>query len=381
MFISALCQEQEVKTMNYFSNLIKNVDKVIIAVVAILAVISILMIGSTTIETGFFSRDVIVQAAAYIIGTVAILGILSFNYTMFSGMEKQLYILSIVLLLLVYIPGLGIEQFSSRAWISLGFITVQPSEIVKILFILIMAGYLDEHKDDLYNFKGLIKAGMVAAPIILIVLKEDLGSALVFAAIWVFMIFFAGINLKVFAKFFALVAASVPVAFVFMANHQKERIEAFLHPSNLSLQGNYQVWQSKIAIGSGGVFGKGLFKGTQKELNFIPVQTSDFFFSVVGEELGLIGGLTIIGLFTILLTRMANIVKNAIDFYGALVVVGVIGMFTFQIFENIAMTIGLMPVTGITLPFLSYGGSSIVSNMLALGFVLDVCIRNKGINF
>lgn len=367
--------------MNNFSNLIKNVDKAIIIVIGLLAVLSILMIGSTQISTGFFSRDVIVQIAAYILGTIAVFVILSFNYNMFSGLEKYLYILALVLLLLVYIPGLGYEQFGARSWINLRFITIQPSEIVKILFILIMAGYLNEHRDDLYNFKGLIKAGLVAAPIIVLVLKEDLGSALVFAAIWVVMIFFAGINLKVFAKFFALVVAAVPVAYVFMAEYQRERIEAFLHPENLALSGNYQVWQSKIAIGSGGVFGKGLFNGTQKELDFIPVQTSDFIFSVIGEELGMIGGLAVIGLFTIMLVRMANIVRNALDFYGALVVAGIIGMFAFQIFENIAMTIGLMPVTGITLPFLSYGGSSIISNMLALGLVLDVGMRSKGINF
>ena len=368
--------------MNNFSNLIKNVDKAIIVVITLLAVTSILMIGSTQINSGgFISRDVIVQIAAYILGIIAIFVILSFNYSMFSGLEKYLYILSLVLLLLVYVPGLGYEQFGARSWINLRFITIQPSEIVKILFILIMAGYLNEHRDDLYNFKGLIKAGIVAAPIIVLVLKEDLGSALVFAAIWVVMIFFAGINLKVFAKFFALVVAAVPVAYVFMAEYQRERIEAFLHPENLDLSGNYQVWQSKIAIGSGGVFGKGLFNGTQKELDFIPVQTSDFIFSVIGEELGMVGGIAVIGLFTILLVRMANIIRNALDFYGALVVAGIIGMFAFQIFENIAMTIGLMPVTGITLPFLSYGGSSIISNMLALGLVLDVGMRSKGINF
>ena len=207
--------------MNNFSNLIKNVDKAMIIVIGLLAATSILMIGSTQISTGFFSRDVIVQIAAYILGTIAIFVILSFNYSMFSGLEKYLYILSLVLLLMVYIPGLGMEQFGARSWINLRVITIQPSEIVKILFILIMAGYLNEHRDDLYNFKGLIKAGIVAAPIIVIVLKEDLGSALVFAAIWVVMIFFAGINLKVFAKFFALVVAAVPVAYVFMAEYQR----------------------------------------------------------------------------------------------------------------------------------------------------------------
>ncbi len=367
--------------MNYFSNLIKNVDKVIIAVVVLLAALSILMIGSTQISNGFFSREVLVQIIAYGIGLVAVIVILNFNYNMFAGMEKYLYILSLLLLFLVYIPGLGIEQYGARSWINLKVTTVQPSEFVKILFILIMAGYLDEHKDDLYNFKGLIKAGIVAAPIIIIVLKEDLGSALVFSVAWAVMVFFAGIDLKVFGKFFALVLAAVPVAYVFMADYQKERIEAFLHPDNLSLEGNYQVYQSKVAIGSGGITGKGLFNGTQKELDFIPVQTSDFIFSVIGEELGLIGGLAVIGLFTIMLVRMAGIVRDSLDFYGALVVSGIIGMFAFQIFENIAMTMGLMPVTGITLPFLSSGGSSIISNMIALGLVLDVSMRSKSINF
>lgn len=366
--------------MNYFSNLIKNVDKVIIAVVVLLACLSILMIGSTQINNGFISREVVVQCIAYFIGLVGVIIILNFNYNMFAGMEKYLYVLSILLLLSVYTP-LGEVRYDARSWINLGVTTIQPSEFVKILFVLIMAGYLNEHKDDLYNFKGLLKSGIVAAPIIVIVLKEDLGSALVFSFMWVAMVFFAGINLKVFGKFFALVVAAVPVAYVFMADYQKERIEAFLHPDNLNLSGNYQVWQSKVAIGSGGVFGKGLFNGTQKELEFIPVQTSDFIFSVIGEELGLVGGLAVIGLFTIMLIRMTGIVRDALDFYGALVVAGFIGMFAFQIFENIAMTMGLMPVTGITLPFLSAGGSSIMSNMFAIGLVLDVGMRSKGINF
>lgn len=366
--------------MNYFSNLIKNVDKVIITVVVLLAGLSILMIGSTQISSGFLSREVIVQIIAYGIGLVGVIIILNFNYSMFEGMGKYLYILSILLLLSVYTP-LGVELFGARSWIDLGVTTIQPSEFVKILFVLIMAEYLNEHKDDLYNFKGLLKAGIVAAPIIVIVLKEDLGSALVFSFMWVAMVFFAGIDAKVFAKFFALVVAAIPVAYVFMADYQKERIEAFLHPENLALSGNYQVWQSKVAIGSGGITGKGLFNGTQKELDFIPVQSSDFIFSVIGEELGLIGGLAVIGLFTIMLVRMAGIVRDSLDFYGALVVSGFIGMFAFQIFENIAMTMGLMPVTGITLPLLSAGGSSIMSNMFAIGLVLNVGMRSKGINF
>lgn len=367
--------------MNNFNMLKNNVDKVIISVILILAIISITMIGSTHISSGFIGRDTIVQSVAYIIGTVCAIFITSFHYGIFRGQERWLYGISILLLLLVYIPGLGKEQFGSRAWIDLRVTTLQPSEIVKILFVFLMASYLSKHKDDLYNFKGLILAGLYAAPIILIVLKEDLGSALVFASIWLAMIFFAGINLKVFARFFALFFALIPVSYIFMAGYQKERIEAFLHPTNLSLQGNYQVWQGKVAMGSGGLFGNGLFNGTQKELEFIPVQTSDYIFSVIVEELGFIGGLVIIALFVILLLRFTKIVRESTDLYGALIVIGFIGMFLFQIFENLAMNMGIMPVTGITLPFLSYGGSSIISNMLAIGIILSVNAKGRGMAF
>lgn len=366
--------------MNNFSNLTKNVDKIMIATVLALATISILTITSVNMDSEGISREVIVQSAAYILGAIGVIIILTQNYNIFVGLEKPLYITSLALLLSVYTP-LGVELFSARSWIDLGFTTIQPSEFVKILFILLMANYLQDHQDTLYNFKGLIKAGIYAAPIIVIVLKEDLGSALVFAATWLTMIFFAGIDLKVFSKFIGLVVCAIPVAYVFMADYQKERIEAFLHPENLDLSGNYQVWQSKVAIGNGGLTGTGLFNGTQKQLDFIPVQSSDFIFSVIGEELGLIGGLFVIGLFGLLLYRMATVVRDALDFYGALVVSGVIGMFGFQIFENVAMTMGLMPVTGITLPFLSYGGSSILSNMAAFGLVLNVGMRSKAINF
>ena len=369
------------KTMNNFSKLNKNINKPICIVVALLALLSVTMIGSKTVSSGFVTKSVIVQSAAFIIGTIAVIVLLNYNYTMFRGKEKMLYIASVVCLLLVYVPGLGVERYGARSWINLVIIDFQPSELVKIFYILILAGYFEKHQDELYNFRCLIKAGLVAAPIILIVLKEDLGSALVFATIWLLMLIVAGIDGKTFAKFLAIVIAIMPVTYVFMANHQKDRIEAFLHPDNLALPANYQVWQSKIAIGSGGFFGKGLFKGTQKELDFIPVQTSDFIFSIIGEELGFVGGLAVIVMYGILLFEMMKTASRSKDLYGSLIVVGVVGMFIFQIFENIAMTMGIMPVTGVTLPFLSYGGSSVVSNMLALAMVLNVGVRNSRLNF
>lgn len=368
--------------MKYFINLLKNIDRWILVIVGIFAIFSVTIIASIHYqESGFTNRETLVQIIAYVIGLFCWIPLIYFHYNITKGHVKYLYVASIFLLLLVYIPGLGIEQNGARAWINLRVTTIQPSEIVKILYIFIMANYFNDHYEDLYNFKGLLKSALVAAPIILIVLKEDLGSALVFSSIWLFMVFFAGIKLKPLGQFFGLVAAFVPVGYMFMADYQKERIESFLHPDNLNIGGNYQVYQSKIAIGSGGLFGQGVFNRAQMALDYVPIQSSDFIFAVIIEETGFLGGMCLIGLFTIFFIRLTKIFHEAYDFYGALIVVGVIGMFMFQVFENIAMTMGLMPVTGITLPFISYGGSSIISNMMAVGIILGISARNKGINF
>ena len=368
--------------MKKFFEPLKAVDKKILLVVCALGCISLLMLESTVYDGGFvLNRAVLVQALAYFLGFVAMLFVLQVDYSLFFGITKPMYIASIILLLSVYIPGLGIEQYGSRAWINLGITTLQPSEFVKILFIFLMATYLTDHREDIKKFRGVVLAGLYAVPIILIVLKEDLGSALVYMSIWIFMVFFAGIDYKIFLKSIIGVAAAIPIAYNFLGDYQKDRIEALLHPDHLSLPGNYQVWQSKVAIGSGGFFGKGLFKGTQKEMDFIPVQQSDFIFSVVVEELGFIGGFAVILLYGILLYRFIKIISNAVDWHGALIVTGFTAMFLFQIFENIAMTMGIMPVTGITLPLLSGGGTSVIASLIGIGIVLNVGMNSKKIRF
>lgn len=367
--------------MHSFWKFWRKSDKVLMALPLCFAALSIIMISSVSYEGGFIlSRDVVIQSAAYFIG-FGIMFFLAFtDYHFFEDIGKYLYLGSILFLLSVYVPGLGIISNGARSWINLGITTFQPSEIVKITFTLLMASYLSKHRETLKTLKGILLSALYAAPFIIIIVKEDLGSATVFCFIWVFMIFFAGIDYGIFAKFAGIFLLSLPIAYKFMAPYQKRRIDAFLHPSDLDLPGNYHVWNSKVAIGSGGFQGKGLFQGTQKELNFLPVQKSDFIFSVISEELGMIGGTMVIVFFAVLLYRMARVVYNAKDLYGALIAIGFIGMFLFQVFENIAMTMGLMPVTGVTLPFISYGGSSILSNMIALGFLfsIDLASRSKG---
>lgn len=370
--------------MKYFRDLLKNIDKFLLVIPLIFAVISVIIIGSTAYEDSFvFTRNIKIQILAFCIGFVAIAIILFFDYLILEGLEKILYAASILLLLAVFLPGIGLEQYGARGWLDLGPVDLQPAEIVKITFIIIYSGYLSRHRNDLQTFKGLIIAGIYMLPFvgIIAVLQNDLGNALVIFVIAAIMIFAAGVNVTLYAKLAVVGILCLPIIYRFMAGHQKDRIDAYLHPDNLLLPGNYQVWQSKVAIGSGGILGKGLFQGTQKELKFLPVQDSDFIFSVIAEEWGLIGGGAIIGLYAVFLYRILRIARNAKDLFGSLIVTGILGMFFFQIFENIGMTMGLMPVTGITLPFISAGGSSVVSNMIALGLVLNVCIRSKVINF
>ncbi len=340
------------------------------------------MMFSTSYDDGIvLSRTVLIQSFAYVLGLILVLFIINIDYTVFRDFTKWLYIGSLLFLFTVYIPGLGIEQYGARSWINLGVMNFQPSELVKITFMLLFADYLVRHKRDLRSFTGLVKAVLYCAPFIVVVLKEDLGSALVFIAVWIAMVFYAGLDYRIFAKCATAVMLMIPFAYHFMADHQKERIDAFLHPNNLTLSGNYQVYQSKVAIGSGGFFGKGLFHGTQKGLQFLPVRNSDFIFAVIVEELGFICGFLVIIAYAWLIYAIARVAHASKDAFGSYILIGIIGMLAFQVFENVAMTMGLMPVTGITLPFLSYGGSSVICTMISMGFVLNIALKNKELQF
>ncbi len=206
----------------------------------------------------FPSREVFIQSAALLAGLALAAIVLTLGYRYFIDLEKFLYPAGILLLLSVYIPGLGISSYGSRSWISIGVLTFQPSEIAKLIFILVLASYLSRKKDQLASLSGIAKAGLYALPYILIVAREDLGSGCVFCVIWVFMIFCSGLELKRLWRALLVLRSLLPLAYSLLAGYQKNRIDAFLHPSDLSLPGNYQVWNAKVAIGSGRLFGQGI---------------------------------------------------------------------------------------------------------------------------
>ncbi len=375
------CQGREVFSIYGLKEPLRYSDKTLLFLPVIFAAISIVMVGSTAYTDHFnITRDLIVQMSAYLIGFILLFLILTLDYAQFEGIHLLFYILSIGLMLLVYTP-LGVEQYGSRAWITLGITTVQPCEIVKITFTIWYASWLDRHRDELYTLRGLMKSVLLSVPVIGLIAAEDLGNALVLFFMMVMMIYFAGVNGKLFAKCAGVFAACLPLGYLLMQSHQRERIDAFLHPNDTSLAGNYQVWNSKVAIGSGGFTGKGLFQGTQKSLDYLPVAKSDFIFSVIGEELGFIGCAAVIALYALFILRIVRIAHNSKNLFGTLIVTGLGSMFMFQIFENIGMTMGIMPVTGITLPFISYGGTSVIVNLVAVGIILGIGARSKIIHF
>ncbi|WIF94426.1 rod shape-determining protein RodA [Caminicella sporogenes] len=376
--------------------LLKNLDLGLIIVVLIIFLIGILIISSATQSINLLNddnikydlkkidikRQVKIQIVAFFIGIALVSLILAVDYNDFGDFYKLIYVLSILFLLLVYIPGLGVIRGGARSWIHLGPIDIQTSEFAKIGYILSFGKYLESKYRKLDTIYDLIGPIIFAAPFILLLLKQpDLGSALVFIIITFGMLFVAGINMKIVFWSGAGGVLSLPIVYRFLEKHQKERIDAFLHPNNPNLPGNYHVMQSKITIGSGKILGRGLFKGKYHRFDYLPVQETDFIFAVLGEELGFIGGLFLMLLYFAFLYKMVNISKNAKDVYGSLIVTGITFMFAFQIFENIGMTMGIMPVTGVTLPFMSYGGSSLITSILALGIVLNVGMRKQKIRF
>jgi rod shape determining protein RodA len=290
---------------------------------------------------------------------------------------------NILLLISVLILGTGEEETGGKSWIRFGKIGIQPAEIVKIGFILAFSYQLDKYKGNINSLKSVsLSLIHIAVLVGLIMLQPDFGTTMVFIAMFAAMLFVAKISYKY------VVAALLAIPPVFAAlwvfvfkDFQKNRIINFINPATDTQLSGYQAMQSKTAIGAGKIFGQGLFKGILTQNDLLPAKHTDFIFAVAGEELGFVGALVILALIVFIVVRCYIIAYNAKDSLGAFIGIGVGTMILVQSFENIGMTVGLTPITGITLPFLSYGGSSMVTNYLAIGLVLNVKVRHKKINF
>ena len=370
--------------MGTFIENIKKYDKLILFLFACAVTIGMVFIYSATRSMpGNNLKFIIVQSVGLVIGLVLMCIITYINYDDLTDLWKFFVGISLFLLVLVLIIGIGSESTGTKGWIRFGPIGIQPAEIVKICFILTLSKHLDTIKDDVNYIKNvLLLLFHLAVPLGLILLQPDFGSAMVFVFIFVVMVFIANIDWRyILAAGITGAIVAVFSWFFLLKSYQKERIYALFNPESAAQSYGYHVTQSKIAIGSGQVGGRGLFEGIQTQMGYLPEKHTDFIFSVIGEEGGIIMCMITVLVLMGLVLRCVYIAKTSKDELGSFICMGVAAMWLFHTFENIGMAIGIMPVTGIPLPFISYGGSSIMTNCMALGLVLNVEMRRKTLTF
>lgn len=379
--------------------MLKNVDWLFVGLLLVLLSASLFVLASASgnLIDGRPYYYVQRQAIWALLGLAAAGFVGWFNYRDLLRFAAPIYLFSLVLLVGVLFvpPRPGVDAYR---WFYLGSYSFQPSELAKLAVIVALAAYLANNQERIREwrvFLGVI--GLTLLPMVLIMKEPDLGTALTFGFIMVVMMWLGGIPRRRVLGLLLIVLLLVSVVFVDlwfatdgfthlaeelplplpMKAYQLNRLIIFVNPEMDPAHTGYQIIQSKVAIGSGGLWGKGYGEGSQIQNNFLPYHHTDFIFAVIGEEMGFVGGIALLALYVALLLCAVRIALRAADMFGSLIVSGIVAMLLFQIYVNIGMTVGLMPVTGLTLPLFSYGGTSLLINMLALGLVISVNMRSK----
>lgn len=361
----------------------KKFDYILFSTTILLCIYGFIMLYSATLsfETLSYMKS---QSIATALGIVAIVILVLLDYQFLGKIYIPIYVACNLILLAVLIFGVGDRpgEWGARSWLQIGSIFFQPSEFVKVGLIISLSKFIDNNKVELNEPFTLLKILAFAfLPILLILRQPDAGTAMVFVFFVAAMLFIAGVKWKYIGYALLVGVLSLPILWFRLDPYQKDRFFNFLNPERDAPNTGYQALQGKIAIGSGKVFGRGLFQGVYTQFGYIPVKESDFIFAVIAEELGFMGGLGLIFLYFIFLNRFIKISKNSTDLFGSLMVVGITAVFVFHIFENIAMNIGLMPITGIPLPFMSHGGTYQLINLVCVGIALSVGVHKEELSF
>jgi rod shape determining protein RodA len=381
---------RERQELAFNKRLLKNLDYVLIGNIILIMGLSLLILSSATANIAadplFYVKKHLISIG---LGVICAVIIISFDYTKLMRFDKYIYLLLIILLVVVDIKG--IVSHGARQWLSLGPFVFQPSEFGKIMMIICFASFLVKRQGELRTLKDLIPSFLYFSVPFLLIVLQDLGTALVFVVILFGMLYIAGAKpsllLGIIGTGLAVVVLAVglhlsPLELPLpLKDHQINRLTAFIDPYKDPHDTGYHIIQSLVAVGSGGLLGKGLYHGTQVQLNFLPEHHTDFIFSVVGEELGFVGAAFVLLLYYILISRTIRTAFRSRDLFGRLIVGGIVCMWMFHIFENVGMAIGVMPVTGIPLPFLSHGGSFMITNLAAIGLILSVQLRRENMLF
>jgi rod shape determining protein RodA len=346
---------------------------------ALLGAVGLVMAYTNSVEAGqaVLSAGTVFSRALMWSGLAIVLFIVmtAFDYRWFKTLAWPIYFVNVGLLLLTLAIGDGVG--GSARWVSFGPFTFQFSELAKILMIIVLATYLGNREGKLDSIWSILGACvLMAPPILLVMMQPDLGTSLVLVAILAGMLFMSGASLRWLLAMAVAVIAVIPVAWTYvLRDYQKDRILSFLNPTADTQGSGWQVLQSQIAVGSGGLLGTGLTNGSHARGDFLPVQESDFVFAVLAQELGLIGAVVVFLLFLALLWRILVCGWRSRDPFGTLFCAGMASMLLFQVFVNVGMVIGILPVTGIPLPFITHGGASLVSLAIGLGVVQSINIR------
>jgi len=351
----------------------------LIGIVVLLAVYGSIIVRSAV--SGMDAGDAMFKRhlVGLLIGLVPLGVAWAIDYRKLHGWVGPLIALDCFLIVSPLVPGLGASAKGAQLWLEIAGIRLfQPSEPAKLVFIVALAAVISGYKGRIESGRDILRIlGFAAVPFALVVAVGDLGTGLVFVAITLGMLLVGGLPARWFLVFAILGAVGIGVVLKaeVLKDYQMNRLLVFVDPTRDPTGAGYNLEQSKIAIGSGELTGKGLKEGTQSNLNFLPERHTDFIFSVLGEELGFLGAVLLLGLYLALLVTALEISASSRDLFGSLIAVGVISMWTFQILENVGMTIGLMPITGIPLPFMSFGSSFMVTNLAAVGMLLSVWTR------
>ena len=370
-------------------SLVHGFDPVLTAVVGLLLFVGTLLVWAATrdwytrngLDGQYYLKRHVINI---MIGLVLAYAVTVIDYRLLRAYTPILWGAGVLGLIIVLIPGLGAEINGAKAWIALpGGFQIQPAELAKIAIIIGMSMILSErsHDSDGPTTRDVLQALTVAAiPVLLIILQPDMGTVLIISAAVVTIIAVSGVPARWVTGLLliAVLGGFVAVKAGVVSEYQVNRLQTFVDPNADTQGAGYQLRQARITVGSGGLIGTGLFNGPQTNGRFVPEQQTDFIFTVAGEELGFIGSGTILILYLILLMRGFSIARRTSDPFGRLVCTGVIAWFAFQIFENIGMTLGLMPMTGVPLPFISYGGSSMFATLIGIGLLQNVHARLRG---
>ena len=357
---------------------LKNIEWGVLVAVIILCVIGLIALFSATQETEHdeFNKQCIWLVISLIIMVVTML----IDYDLIVKVSPFLYGLFIILLIAVLFTN---PVNGATSWFDIGFFSFQPGEFAKIFVILFLTLAItkiqaSDKRDINKPTKLLILLAIIGVPIVLIIKQPDYGTAAAFIVATIMMLITAGIDKKYIIATAILVVISVPILYNFiLPEHAKKRIDIFLNPESDPRGSGYNIIQSKLAIGAGGLTGMGIFKGNQTQLGFLYPKTTDFIFSVISEEMGFIVAGTVIILYIYLTTKCLYIAKTAKDETGTLIASGITGIFLFHMIENIGMVMGLLPITVVPLPFISYGGSSLITNFICIGLLLNVSSKRQ----